>query len=421
MFLALISWTAIVSIVTLTPLVFEAVTSVNPVVRTQTGPGIVLFAATIFGYIATAIWNISRKFLKAEGQARGQFGFVLIGLATTFVFLVIFEFIFPAFLNDPTFIPYGGLFLLPFIMGTAYAILRYRLFNLRVAFFGLLIFMLATAAFFDVLLSNTFVQVSYRIIELGLVLSAGFWLIKSMVHEFELERELSETNERQETLIHFIGHEVKGFLTKDEGAFAALLDGDFGVVPDALRPFIDHALTESRHGADSVASILKASNLKKGTVAYTMAPFDLKALVADAVEKERHVAEQKGLALTFSADDASYQMTGDKVEIGDHVLRNLIDNAISYTPTGSIAVSLKKEGEKIVFTVKDTGVGITDEDKKKLFTEGGHGKDSIKVNVHSTGYGLFIAKNIVKEHGGTIRAESEGEGKGSTFIIEFPV
>ncbi|OYV69029.1 MAG: hypothetical protein B7Z67_11025, partial [Acidiphilium sp. 21-60-14] len=169
-----------------------------------------------------------------------------------------------------------------------------------------------------------------------------------------------------------------------------------GTVPDALRPFIDHALTESRHGADSVASILKASNLKKGTVAYTMAPFDLKVLVAEEVEKERHVAEQKGLTLTFTADDASYQMTGDKVEIGDHVLRNLIQNAISYTPTGSISVSLKKEGGKIVFTVKDTGVGITDGDKKRLFTEGGHGKDSIKVNVHSTGYGLFIVKNIVE-------------------------
>ncbi|MDE1919073.1 MAG: HAMP domain-containing histidine kinase [Patescibacteria group bacterium] len=71
--------------------------------------------------------------------------------------------------------------------------------------------------------------------------------------------------------------------------------------------------------------------------------------------------------------------------------------------------------------MKDTGIGITEEDKKRLFTEGGHGKDSQKVNVHSTGYGLFIAKNIVEAHGGTIRAESEGAGKGSTFIVELPI
>ena len=55
-----------------------------------------------------------------------------------------------------------------------------------------------------------------------------------------------------------------------------------------------------------------------------------------------------------------------------------------------------------------------------LFTEGGHGKDSIKVNVHSTGYGLFIAKEVVEAQGGKIWAESEGQGKGSTFIVEFP-
>src|SRR3989344_3036714 len=248
-------------------------------------------------------------------------------------------------------------------------------------------------------------------------------------HSLELARlkqELEQTNERQETLIHFIGHEVKGFLTKDAGAFASLVDGDFGELPEALKPFVENALTESRNGARSVTDLLTASNQKKGTMSYTKGPFDLKALAAEAVEKARLAAEQKGLALSFTADESSYQMTGDKVQLSDHVLRNLIDNSINYTPSGSVVVSLKKDpsttlgaGNKFVFAVKDTGIGITEEDKKHLFTEGGHGKDSQKVNVHSTGYGLYIAKNIVLAHGGTLRAESEGQGKGSTFIVEF--
>jgi signal transduction histidine kinase len=53
--------------------------------------------------------------------------------------------------------------------------------------------------------------------------------------------------------------------------------------------------------------------------------------------------------------------------------------------------------------------------------EGGHGKDSQRINAHSTGYGLYIAKNIILAHGGTIRAESEGERRGSTFVVELPV
>ncbi len=71
--------------------------------------------------------------------------------------------------------------------------------------------------------------------------------------------------------------------------------------------------------------------------------------------------------------------------------------------------------------VVDTGVGITPEDMSRLFTAGGHGKDSIHINVHSTGYGLFIAKSVVEAHGGRIWAESEGTGKGSRFVVELPL
>lgn len=243
-------------------------------------------------------------------------------------------------------------------------------------------------------------------------------------HSLELARlkqELEIVNAQQEGLLHFIGHEVKGSLTKDAGAFASLADGDFGPLPDALKSFVNQALAQSRDGARSVSDILTASNQKKGTMEYKKEPFDLKQLAAEAVEKAKLAAEGKGLALSFTAlDSQSYQMTGDKGEIGDHVLRNLIDNAINYTPSGSVTVSLKKENMKFIFAVKDTGIGITEEDKKRLFTEGGHGKNSQRVNVHSTGYGLYIAKNIVEAHGGAIRAESLGAGKGSTFIVELP-
>ncbi len=72
------------------------------------------------------------------------------------------------------------------------------------------------------------------------------------------------------------------------------------------------------------------------------------------------------------------------------------------------------------FSVKDNGIGITPEDMKNLFTEGGHGKESIKTNVHSTGYGLYIAKKIIEAHGGRIWAESDGQDKGARFIVELP-
>jgi len=245
-------------------------------------------------------------------------------------------------------------------------------------------------------------------------------LYKHSLELVRLKKELELANDRQETLIHFIGHEVKGFLTKDAGTFASLSEGDFGVLPAPMKPLVDNALVEACRGVDSVTNILKAANLKKGTVTYSKEPFDLKELTAQAVERVRLVAEKKGLTLTFTADDASYKMNGDKAQINDHVLRNIIDNSINYTPSGSVVVSLKRQGTRIIFRVEDTGVGITDEDKSRLFTEGGHGKDSQTINVHSTGYGLFIAKQITEAQGGSIRADSDGAGKGSTFSVEFP-
>ena len=101
-------------------------------------------------------------------------------------------------------------------------------------------------------------------------------------------------------------------------------------------------------------------------------------------------AQAKNLAIDWTVDgNSSYAAVGDKEKIQEHVVRNLIDNAIRYTPKGSIHVSLTRASKNIRFSVKDTGVGITEEDKARLFTEGGHGKDSIKVNVDSTGYGLL--------------------------------
>lgn len=321
-----------------------------------------------------------------------------------------------------------GLFGMPvFIAFLAYTVVKFKTFNVKLFATQALVAGIAVLIGARLFYSTTTAGTILSAATLIAFLISGVFLVRSVKREIEqreriekLAGELQETNERQNTLLHFIGHEVKGFLTKDAGAFAAISQGDFGVPPDGMKPFVEAALVETRRGVDSVENILKASNLKKGTVAYTKASFDFKALTAEAVEKAKLAAEQKGLTLTFTADEAFYQMTGDRAQINDHVLRNLIDNAISYTPSGSINVSLKRSGPKIVFAVKDSGIGITDEDKKRLFTEGGHGKDSQRVNVHSTGYGLYIAKQITEANDGTIRAESEGAGKGSTFIVEFP-
>ena len=132
------------------------------------------------------------------------------------------------------------------------------------------------------------------------------------------------------------------------------------------------------------------------------------------------MAEEKKLLLEVHFDDGDYHTNGDKVQLAQ-VVRNLIDNSIRYTPQGSIKLEMTKNNNRILLKIIDTGVGISDELMPKLFTKGGRDKDSQKINVNSTGFGLSFVKGVVEAHNGRVWAESPGPNKGSTFYLELPV
>lgn len=323
-----------------------------------------------------------------------------------------------------------GLFGMPvFLAFLAYLIVRFRSFGIQLISAQVLV-AASTLLVLALLLVRTIENVRIiAVITATLILIVGIMLVRSVQQEIrqrerieKLAAELEKINKQQEGLIHFVSHEVKGYLTKSAGVFSGIIEGDYGKSNITMETVAKNALLETRKGIDEVINILKASNLKKGTVTYKMEPFDFAALLKTKCIDLETFAETKGLTFSLSiTEGVDFTIKGDAEHLGGHVIRNIIENAINYTPTGNVSVELKKVGNKAVLTVQDTGVGITEEDKQKLFTEGGHGKDSIKVNVHSTGYGLYIAKNIVEAHGGTISAHSEGSGKGSTFVIELPM
>jgi signal transduction histidine kinase len=235
-----------------------------------------------------------------------------------------------------------------------------------------------------------------------------------------LSHSLEISNSMQENLLHFISHEIKGYLTKGQNAFATIAEGDAGEPTPQIKELSQGALSEMRKGVSTVMEILEASNLKKGTMSFDKESFDLKPAVQKAVDDAWWGALRKGLKLEINAPDDSYTIIGDKNKLMQHVLRNLIDNSVRYTQSGKVIITLSKLGNITRFEVADTGVGITPEDMAHLFTEGGHGRESRKVNVDSTGYGLFVAKQVVEAHGGKISAFSEGTGKGSKFTVDLP-
>lgn len=259
-----------------------------------------------------------------------------------------------------------------------------------------------------------------------LLVIAGIFLIRSVIKEVRLREELDlsntklkEANQGQASLMHFMNHQIKGRLGNIKDVFAELIVGSFGVMPEESISILKKGLEEADTGVNYVQGILKGASAESGTLPFEMIEMDFKELVKKTVEKQREHAEKKELTYNFNVESGDYVINGDAVQLGEAV-RNLIDNSINYTLTGSIDISLSDKSNSIVFKIKDTGVGLSNEDKLKLFKAGGRGAGSLKVNVNATGYGLVFVKGVVESHKGRVWAESEGCGKGSTFYLQLP-
>ena len=184
-------------------------------------------------------------------------------------------------------------------------------------------------------------------------------------------------------------------------------------------PLLQKGFDETTMGVDYVRSILHGASAENGTLPYEMVKMDFKEVVESVFEKQKVYPQQKGLKVSLNIEEGDYSMTGDITQLGEAV-KNMIDNGMNYTEEGSIDLNLSSNGNKILLVIKDTGIGLKDEDKPKLFKSGGRGVDSLKINVNSTGYGLAFVKGVVEAHKGRVWAESEGPGKGSTFYMELP-
>src|SRR3990167_9355407 len=321
-----------------------------------------------------------------------------------------------------------GLFGMPiFTACLAYIIVKYKIFNIKVLGAQFLVFSLGALVFSIVFIGDIKYVHIVSYVSLALVLLLGLNLMRGVKREIEQKEQLAKLNidlqnliKQRESLVHLVTHKVKGAFTRSKYIFAGILDGTFGDVSPEIKKRAAVGVESDNGGIQTVDLVLNVSNMQTGTIKYEMKPVDLKELAQKTISEKKVPAEAKGLKLGSDLGDGNYTVSGDAFWLKE-VMNNLVDNSIKYTPAGKITVGLKRTDGQVIFSVKDTGLGITDEDKKNLFTDGGRGKDSVKINVDSTCYGLFSVKLIIDAHKGQVWGESEGPGKGSQFYVELPI
>ena len=385
--------------------------------------------AQYFTYIVELVFIISifvltdREYRKNISRKREILTF---GLGVV-AFLLAFSWgnLIGSFTDNWTLAQFGLIGMPIFVAFLAYLIVKFHTFNIKLIATQVLmvsLWFLVLGILFIRNINNVRVVTLFT---LFLVTVVGYLLVKSVKKEIERKEELAKLNielqdsiKQRESLVHLVTHKVKGSFTRSKYIFAGIIDGTFGIVSPSIKKYAEQGLESDNMGIETVDLVLNADNLQKGTVKYDMKSIDFKEIVLKAIEEKRGPIEMKGLKIENTIKDGNYTILGDTFWLKEAV-HNLIENSIQYTKTGGIVVGLSDGNGKVVLSVKDTGVGINEEDKKNLFTEGGRGRNSVKINVDSTGYGLYTVKLVVEAHKGRVWAQSEGTGKGSTFYVEL--
>lgn len=227
---------------------------------------------------------------------------------------------------------------------------------------------------------------------------------------------LSESLKSQEhirkRLITDLSHELKTPLTSMHGHLQAMIDGIWEATPIRLAS-IDKELMRITSLIDELKKLNKLENepINKSKV-------NLRNIISSIVINFQAIALQKGVKISTKLDDVEIYADEDKLS---QVITNIISNSIKYNKVdGNVYVSLYKNDNKVYIRVKDTGIGIKDEDIQYIFERFYRGDKSRSKSNEGLGVGLTISKMIIKEHGGEILVNTS-LGEGSEFIIILPL
>lgn len=226
-------------------------------------------------------------------------------------------------------------------------------------------------------------------------------------------------NEQQDTFLNAMTHELKTPIASIKLYLETLKSRD--VLPEKRNEFYDVMLADSNRLLGTVEQVLQASRTREKHRLLNLTDVNLNDLLGDAIKfiETRYKLDPYAIKLTPSGEAAI--IVGDRAEL-ETVFTNLIDNAVKYSGDDpKISVRVKNSNEKRVeVLVKDSGIGLKASELKRIFKRFYRVANVSTVATKGTGLGLSIVESIVKKHGGRIWAESRGEEKGTTFIVQLP-
>ncbi len=244
-------------------------------------------------------------------------------------------------------------------------------------------------------------------------------LVMSAVTAQALEDEVQSAHRAQIKFLAMVAHELRNPLNPIRTA-AALLDHDRIDVPLLARlKFV--IVRQVAHMSRLVEDLLDGSRVSIGKFRLESSIVDLAGIISLAVETCRPAMEARSQRLKTELPGVPLMVNGDGVRLAQ-VFNNLMDNASKYTPDGGqLSLSAQVQGETIVVTVADNGIGITPDALPHIFDLFVQGTRAVAFHSRGLGIGLAVVRELVESHGGSVHASSAGTDRGSEFVVTLPL
>jgi PAS domain S-box-containing protein len=239
------------------------------------------------------------------------------------------------------------------------------------------------------------------------------------VDNARLYRTAREANRLKDEFLATVSHELRTPLTAILGWASMLRKTEFDrqTAQNALETIERNARAQSQ----IIEDLLDVSRIVTGKLRLDVRQVEPDSFIDAAVESVRPAAEAKGVRLSKALDTGRVALSGDPARL-QQVTWNLLTNAIKFTPRGGrVEIRLARVGSNVEITVSDTGAGVKPEFLPYVFDRFRQADSSTTRRHGGLGLGLAIVRHLVELHGGTVRAESAGEGQGSTFTVTLPV
>ncbi len=235
------------------------------------------------------------------------------------------------------------------------------------------------------------------------------------LHFNQMAESLEQTETMRRQLLADVSHELRTPLTSIRGIAEGLMDG---VIPANMETFqtVFHETERMQH---LVEDIHELSRVEAGQYQLQKSKFEISELLQKMVKRFERQFKEKQVTLNVQ-DTGNWTIYADIARI-DQVLQNLVGNALKYShPGGKVEIKVIQKDGQTSFSVKDDGLGIESADLERIFTRFYRVDTSRSRDSGGSGIGLTIAKHWVEAHDGTIWAESQGQGRGSTFYFVIP-